>query len=132
MPGVEATMREFKRGTLHSGSAKGPKVTSRKQAVAIALSEQRKRGKTVAKKKPLMRKPMSSVSAKNTGGAMKNAPSPVQRELKRKPVPKKKPLMRKSMPSVPAKNTGGAMRNAGKSKVGTAKSKGFAYGRKTV
>lgn len=33
---------EFKRGTLHSGSPKGPKVTSRKQAVAIALSEQRR------------------------------------------------------------------------------------------
>ena len=40
-------MGEFKRGTLHSGSKKGPKVKSRKQAVAIALSEQRraKRGR---------------------------------------------------------------------------------------
>ena len=38
---------EFKRGTLHSGSKKGPVVKSRKQAVAIALSEQRRsqRGK---------------------------------------------------------------------------------------
>ena len=44
---VQKVMGEFKRGTLHSGSKKGPKVTSRKQAVAIALSEQRrgKRGK---------------------------------------------------------------------------------------
>lgn len=32
-------MHEFKTGTLHSGSKKGPEVTSRKQAVAIALSE---------------------------------------------------------------------------------------------
>jgi hypothetical protein len=32
-------MREFKRGTLHSGSKKGPKVKSRQQAIAIALSE---------------------------------------------------------------------------------------------
>jgi len=32
-------MGEFKRGTLHSGSKKGPVVKSRKQAVAIALSE---------------------------------------------------------------------------------------------
>ena len=32
---------EFKEGTLHSGSRKGPRVTSRKQAVAIALSEAR-------------------------------------------------------------------------------------------
>lgn len=34
-------MGEFKRGTLHSGP-KGPVVKSRKQAVAIALSEQRR------------------------------------------------------------------------------------------
>lgn len=32
-------MREFKKGKLHSGSKKGPKVKSKKQAVAIALSE---------------------------------------------------------------------------------------------
>lgn len=36
---VHKVMREFKEGTLHSGSKKGPKVTKRKQAVAIALSE---------------------------------------------------------------------------------------------
>jgi len=36
---------EFKEGTLHSGSAKGPKVTDRKQAVAIALSEARQAAK---------------------------------------------------------------------------------------
>jgi len=40
--GVEETMREFGTGFLHSGSPKGPKVTSRKQAIAIALSERRK------------------------------------------------------------------------------------------
>lgn len=39
---VEKVMGEYKRGALHSGSKKGPKVTNRKQAVAIALSEQRK------------------------------------------------------------------------------------------
>ncbi len=39
---VEKVMGEFKRGSLHSGSKKGPRVTSRKQAVAIALSEQRR------------------------------------------------------------------------------------------
>lgn len=36
---VHKVMSEFKRGTLHSGSKKGPKVTNRKQAVAIAMSE---------------------------------------------------------------------------------------------
>ena len=36
---VAKVMKEFKSGKLHSGSKKGPKVTSRKQAVAIAMSE---------------------------------------------------------------------------------------------
>lgn len=41
---VHKVMHEFKHGELHSGSKTGPKVTNRKQAVAIALSEAR-RGK---------------------------------------------------------------------------------------
>jgi len=36
---VKTVMHEFKHGTLHSGSKHGPKVTSRRQAVAIAMSE---------------------------------------------------------------------------------------------
>jgi len=36
---VEKVMREYKEDRLHSGSKKGPLVKSRKQAVAIALSE---------------------------------------------------------------------------------------------
>jgi hypothetical protein len=39
---VKKVMHEWKQGTLHSGSKKGPVVRSQKQAVAIALSEQRK------------------------------------------------------------------------------------------
>jgi hypothetical protein len=39
---VHKVMSEYKRGKLHSGSKKGPKVKSRKQAVAIAMSEARK------------------------------------------------------------------------------------------
>jgi len=46
---VEKVMREKKRGTLKSGS--GKKVTSRKQAIAIGLSEARKAGAKVPKKK---------------------------------------------------------------------------------
>lgn len=34
-------MSEYKKGSLHSGSKKGPVVKSRKQAVAIMLSEKR-------------------------------------------------------------------------------------------
>ena len=36
---VKKVMKEFKAGALHSGSKKGPVVKSRKQAIAIALSE---------------------------------------------------------------------------------------------
>lgn len=40
---VKTVMKEFKQGDLHSGSKKGPKVESPRQALAIALSEQRKK-----------------------------------------------------------------------------------------
>jgi Family of unknown function (DUF6496) len=46
---VEKAMHEKKRGTLRSGRS-GKKVTSRKQAIAIGLSEARKRGAKVPKK----------------------------------------------------------------------------------
>jgi len=46
---VEKVMREKKRGTLKSES--GKKVTSRKQAIAIGLSEARKAGAKVPRKK---------------------------------------------------------------------------------
>jgi hypothetical protein len=42
---VESAMRRKKKGTLKSGS--GRKVTSRKQAIAIGLSEAREKGATV-------------------------------------------------------------------------------------
>ena len=40
MPYTEV-MHKFKHGSLHSGSKTGPKVTNRKQAVAIMMSEKR-------------------------------------------------------------------------------------------
>jgi Family of unknown function (DUF6496) len=49
---VAREMRRFERGTARSGKGgKGGKVKSRKQAIAIALSEARKEGKRVPKKK---------------------------------------------------------------------------------
>jgi hypothetical protein len=47
---VKRAMHKKKRGTLKSGRS-GKKVTSRKQAIAIGLSEARKKGKKVPKKK---------------------------------------------------------------------------------
>lgn len=52
---VERTMRKRKQGTLRSSS--GKKVTSRKQAIAIGLSEARQKGaKVPAQKKTTARK----------------------------------------------------------------------------
>src|SRR5271154_7266783 len=49
---VESAMHREKRGTLRSGKGgKGGKVTSRKQAIAIGLSEARKKGAKVPRKK---------------------------------------------------------------------------------
>jgi len=49
---VKSAMHRRKRGTLRSGKGgKGGKVTSRKQAIAIGLSEARKKGKKVPRKR---------------------------------------------------------------------------------
>jgi Family of unknown function (DUF6496) len=49
---VKNEMHRYKRGTAKSGpGGKGGKVKSRKQAVAIALSKARKKGKKVPRKK---------------------------------------------------------------------------------
>jgi hypothetical protein len=49
---VESAMRRRKHGTLRSGKGgRGGKVTSRKQAIAIGLSEARKKGAKVPRKR---------------------------------------------------------------------------------
>ena len=49
---VASAIRQEKKGTLKSGKGgKGGKVTSRKQAIAIGLSEARKKGAKVPQKK---------------------------------------------------------------------------------
>jgi ribosomal protein S21 len=57
---VESAMRRRKRGTLKSGS--GRKVKSRKQAIAIALNESRKKGAKV---------PRRSSRGRSRGGSSK-------------------------------------------------------------
>ena len=59
---VESTMRRRKKGTLKSGS--GRKVTSRKQAIAIGLSEAREKGGKVPRKS-------SRKSSRKTAGKKK-------------------------------------------------------------
>jgi Family of unknown function (DUF6496) len=49
---VERAMKKRKKGSLRSGRS-GKKVKSRKQAIAIGLSEARKKGKKVPRKRRL-------------------------------------------------------------------------------
>ena len=55
---VESAMRRRKKGSLKSGS--GRKVTSRKQAIAIALSEARDKGAKVPPRKRARKRSTSS------------------------------------------------------------------------
>jgi Family of unknown function (DUF6496) len=59
---VERAMHEEKEGSLKSGRS-GKKVTSRKQAIAIGLSEARKEGDKVPKKKSAPKKAATKKSA---------------------------------------------------------------------
>jgi len=64
---VERAMHKRKKGTLKSGKGgKGGKVKSRKQAIAIGLSEARKKGKKVPKKKSSSKKRKSSSKRKSS------------------------------------------------------------------
>jgi len=64
---VERAMHEKKEGTLRSGRS-GKKVTSRKQAIAIGLSEARREGAKVPKKKATKKKssPRKKAAPKKT------------------------------------------------------------------
>src|SRR5687768_12024145 len=92
---VEKTMHERKRGTLKSGGS-GKKVTSRKQAIAIGLSEARREGGKVppapksSSKKSSTKKAGSSKkstskksSAKKSSGGSKKASSSKKSTTKR-------------------------------------------------
>jgi len=75
---VEKAMHERKKGTLRSGRS-GKKVTSRKQAIAIGLSEAREAGAKVPKKKAAKKK---TTSRKKT--------APRKKAAKKKTASKKK------------------------------------------
>ena len=63
---VERTMRRRKKGTLRSSS--GQKVTSRKQAIAIGLSEARAKGAKVPRKRGAKKSAAKKGGARKRGG----------------------------------------------------------------
>jgi len=67
---VKKVMRERKQGTLKSGKS-GKKVTSRKQAIAIGLSEARKAGAKVPAKKSSSKKASTRKSTSKKTSAKK-------------------------------------------------------------
>ena len=69
---VERAMKKRKAGTLRSGRS-GKKVTSRKQAIAIGLSEARAEGKKVPKKASKKRKTAKKASKKTAKKSKRKA-----------------------------------------------------------
>jgi hypothetical protein len=71
---VESAMRRRKKGTLKSGKGgKGGKVKSRKQAIAIGLSEARKKGAKVPRKKSSRKKSSRKKSSRKKSGGRKRS-----------------------------------------------------------
>src|SRR4051812_34553199 len=93
---VEKVMREQKQGALKSGRS-GKKVTSRKQAIAIALSEARKSGAKVPPKKGAAKK---SAAPKKKAASKKSAP---KKSAPKKSAPKKSALKKSAAPKKAAK-----------------------------
>jgi hypothetical protein len=81
---VESAMRRKKKGTLRSGRS-GKKVTSRKQAIAIGLSEARQKGaKVPSPKKKSAKKAAKKKSAKKSTSRKKAAKKSTGRKTARK------------------------------------------------
>jgi hypothetical protein len=94
---VEKAMHEKKQGTLKSGRS-GKKVTSRKQAIAIGLSEARERGANIPAKK----------------GAAKKSTAKKKSPAKKKAAPKKRLAAKKS--PAKKKSSGGRRKSGSQAK----------------
>lgn len=90
---VGAALHEEKRGELKSGS--GDTVTSRKQAIAIGLSEARKEGgkvpakKAPAKKAAAKKAPAKKATAKTAAKTTAAKKAPAKKASAKKPAAKK-------------------------------------------
>ena len=107
---VEAAMDERKKGTLKSGRS-GKTVTSRKQAIAIGLSEARKEGakvpakKAAAKKAPAKKAAAKKAPAKKTPANKAPAKKAAAKKVAAKKAPAKKTAARKAPAKKAARKT---------------------------
>ena len=92
---VEAAMHERKHGTLKSGGS-GKKVTSRKQAIAIGLSEARKEGGKVPAKKGAAKKATAKKSAAKKSSTGKTSAKTSSRKTAAKKTARKSTAKRSS------------------------------------
>ena len=127
---ISKVMGEFKKGELHSGSKKGPEVTSRKQATAIALSEARKAGAKIPQ--PVQKKSLGGIIEAVAPGVMGNVFPGIlggltgvalQHLLKKKESGQpmsiaEKQQLEQAQAQPTAKKTGGAVRKAAHMKTG--------------
>jgi hypothetical protein len=93
---VKRAMHEMKEGKLKSGRS-GRKVTSRKQAIAIGLSEAREEGAKVPKKKSASKKSATKKSATKKSATKKRAvTAKKKRPAKKKSTGRKRTTRKKS------------------------------------
>lgn len=118
---VAKVMHEYKSGELHSGSKKGPKVTNPKQAIAIALSEQRAAKKAkggmahedVAEDKSLIKSMVKPAALKKADGGGIDMASPLaqmaarQRMARAVPVAPRAPVIAAPAAAMQAAPNGG-------------------------
>lgn len=102
---VEKVMGEYKRGTLRSGGS-GKKVTDRKQAIAIGLSEAREKGEKVPKK-AAKKTATPKRTAKKKSAAKKAAPKKAAKKssVKKKAAKKRSTSTKKSAPKKMARKS---------------------------
>src|SRR4051812_11285690 len=86
---VEKVMHERKHGTLKSGGS-GKKVTSRKQAIAIGLSEARREGGKVPAKKSSSKKSSAKKSSSKKSSSKKSSSKKSTKKSSKKSSSKKK------------------------------------------
>jgi len=70
---VKSAMHRYKRGKLKAGKGSHPKAKSRKQAIAIGLSEAREKGAKVPRKKTGRKRSTKRASARKKTGARKSS-----------------------------------------------------------
>jgi len=85
---VEKAMHERKRGTLKSGSS-GKKVKSRKQAIAIGLSEARREGGKVPSKKSSKKSSSKKSSSKKSSSKKSSSKKSSSKKSSKKSAKKK-------------------------------------------